>query len=222
MPHVAPAKEQRRHPRAQLQLPVRIRWRGPLGSLVEFTEALDVSREGLLVTRQQETRKGSRVWVTVPFDGAGANTVQPETPARVVRVQSTASGANLVALHFENPRRNASQPPESERRRNMRVSFGLPILVRPANSPWPEETMTQDISQGGARFETTRSYSVGDVLLLQIQSDAWKGPREVPGRVVRLEPALDSGVASQAEGDGDAISRLASVAIQWESSLSFT
>lgn len=221
MLHVAPAKEQRRHPRAHLHLPVRIRWRGPLRSLVELTETVEVSREGLLVSRQQESREGSRVWVTFPFDATAATSVQPETPAHIVRVQRTAAGGHLVALRLENPRRNPPRPHGAERRANERVPLALPILVRPANSPWPEETMTQDISQRGARFEAARKYAVGDSLLIQILSDAGTEPREVPGRVVRLEPALDAPAPNRAGGNGEPPSELASVAIQWESSPAF-
>jgi hypothetical protein len=222
MLHVATAKEQRGHPRARLHLPVRLRWRGPLGSLVEVTETLDTSREGLLIYRQEETREGSRVWVTFPFDAAATNAVQPETRAHVVRVQSTAAGGHQVALHFERPRRNSLQGHDSERRANPRVSFGLPLLVRPANFPWPEETMTLDISRSGARFEAARKYAVGDSVGIQILPDTWTAPKEVPARVMRFERALDSPTLDRANGDGEAEAELAIVAIRWETSPAFT
>jgi hypothetical protein len=222
MLHVTTAKEQRQHPRARLHLPVRLRWRGPLGSLVEVTETFDTSREGVLIYRQEEAREGSRVWVTFPFDAAARNAVQPETRAHVVRVQSTAAGGHLVALRFESPRRNTLQGHDSERRAKPRVSFGLPLLVRPANSPWPEETMTLDISQGGARFEAARKYAVGDSVGIQILPDTWTGPKEVPARVVRFEPALASPTLNRADGDGETEAELATVAIRWEASPAFT
>ena len=65
--------ELRRHPRAQLKLPARVRWRGPLGMRMESTHTLDVSRGGLRVQRNEPCESGSRVWVVFPFDAASAS-----------------------------------------------------------------------------------------------------------------------------------------------------
>lgn len=210
-------KEQRQHPRVQLNLRARIRWRGPLGSLLEVTETLDVSREGILVHRQEECREGSRVWVTFPFDPVDAGPVQPETPARVVRLRKTPAGGHFVALHFEPPRRPAQWLDEIERRRFPRASFGLPILVRALNTPWPEEAMTQDISQSGVRFEAGREYSAGQAVRVQIN---W-GPLAKAGEVSAVVVRVESGGADDETGRGDIVGELASplprVAVKWES-----
>src|SRR5215469_3861902 len=43
----------RKHPRAQLNLPVRLRWPGTQGTKLERTHTIDVSRAGLLVERAE-------------------------------------------------------------------------------------------------------------------------------------------------------------------------
>jgi hypothetical protein len=40
--------ERRRHARAHLRLPARVRWQGPLGMQLELTDTVDMSREGVL------------------------------------------------------------------------------------------------------------------------------------------------------------------------------
>ena len=67
-----------------------------------------------------------------------------------------------------------------------RFSFAL------AGTPWPEEFMTQDISQHGTRFETSHIYVPGDKVLAKIPWGEWSKTGEVAGRVVRVEPMEDS------------------------------
>ncbi len=69
--------ELRRHPRAQLRLPARIRWQGPLGMRLEVTETIDVSREGLLLRCAEPCEMMIRVWVTFPFDAKVVGAAQP-------------------------------------------------------------------------------------------------------------------------------------------------
>ncbi len=65
----------RKHPRAQLKLPARIRWHGPIGMRLEITETTDVSRDGMLFHRGEPCDRMARMWVAFPFDpGAGAAT----------------------------------------------------------------------------------------------------------------------------------------------------
>ena len=189
-------KEQRRYARVQLNLSARLRWLTPLGQLTEVTETLDVSRGGLLVYLREPCRVGGAVWVTFPFESTPPLT-QPETPARVVRAKTTPAGGHLAALEFEAlPRRRDAAAarggtyprPAGERRRRERVRLALPIRVRPADSPWPEETMTIDISKDGARFCTTRLYAVGDTVYVTWAPGSFGGRMasavELPARVV--------------------------------------
>ena len=193
-------REHRRHPRAQLSLAVRLRWLTPLGQLSEVAQTLDVCRGGLLVYRRESCGVGAMVWVTLPFDSALALT-EPETPARVVRVKTTPAGGHLVALQFEAPRRRRDTAgaanrtysgPAREHRWRERIRLALPIHVRPVDSPWPEETMTVDISETGVLFCTTRLYAVGDTVHLTIPPGSfggrWAAHRALPARVVRVEP----------------------------------
>ncbi len=182
--------EQRRHPRAQLNLPVRLRWLTPLGQSTEVTETLDVCRGGLLIFRREPCRVKAMLWVTFPFDSSLPLT-QPETPARVVRVNKTPAGGHLVAVEFEAPLRHAAEAGTSiDRRRRERIPLALPIRIRPSDSPWPEETMTIDLSDEGALFCTARLYAVGDIVHITLPpgtlGSRWASLAEVPARVVRV------------------------------------
>src|SRR5579862_8695883 len=138
MPESATPIELRKSPRARLHLPARIRWLGPLGMRLEVTETIDVSREGLLVRRNEPCSPQARVWVAYPFDPSAA-LIQPETPARIARVHPGADRGFYVGLQFLLPPRDAQRTENDERRRSARFSFALPIFVRPSGSQWPEE-----------------------------------------------------------------------------------
>src|SRR5271156_4856546 len=122
--------ELRKHPRAQLKLPARVRWRGPLGMRMESTHTLDVSRNGIRIQRAESCESGSRVWVVFPFDAASAAGVPPETPAGVGRVESSSSGGYKVSLQLNPPARIASRPTDRERRAGPRSSFARPLFAR--------------------------------------------------------------------------------------------
>ncbi len=187
----ASVAERRRHPRAQLNLPVRLRWLGPLGQLTEVAETLDVCRGGLLVYRRDPSQVGSMLWVTFPFDST-LQLPQPETPARVVRVKDTPAGGHLVAIELEVPLRHAAGAGAAglDRRRHERIPLALPIRVRPSDSPWPEETMTVDVSDDGVLFCTARLYSAGDLVYINLPPGTIRSrsssTAEVPARVVRV------------------------------------
>src|SRR6266852_5601757 len=131
-------KEQRRHPRAQLSLPVRLRWPTPLGQTTEVAETLDVCRGGLLIHRRDPCPIRALLWVTFPFDSTLPLT-QPETPARIARVKTTPTGGHLVGIEFQahHSHRNAGSAEEAhpqlarERRRRERVPLALPAALSP-------------------------------------------------------------------------------------------
>ena len=206
----------RKHPRAQLQLPARIRWQGPLGMRLEVTQTVDVSRDGMLFRRNEPCERLARVWVAFPFDPASGGSTQPETPARIVRVERDASGGYWVALRFESAARTGKLPADRERRNSERIPFALPIFVRPAGTPWPEEFMTQDISQHGTRFETSHIYAPGDKVLAKIPWGEWSKTGEIAGRVVRVEAMEDTpGPAPVANPDAGNGAMITSVAVEW-------
>jgi hypothetical protein len=206
----------RKHPRAQLQLPARIRWQGPLGMRLEVTQTVDVSRDGMLFRRNEPCERLARVWVAFPFDPASGGSTQPETPARIVRVEPDASGGYWVALRFESATRTGKLPADRERRNSERIPFALPIFVRPAGTPWPEEFMTQDISQHGTRFETSHIYAPGDKVLAKIPWGEWSTTGEIAGRVVRVEAMEDTpGPAPVANLDAGKGAMITSVAVEW-------
>src|SRR5271170_7440019 len=209
--------EMRKHPRAQLRLPARVRWRGPLGMRMESTHTLDVSRTGIRVRRNESCESGTRVWIVFPCDAASAAGVPPETPARVVRVESGRGAGYLVSLELELPSRDASHPADRERRACSRISFALPIFVRALGFPWPEQSMTQNVSRAGARFESAHIYSAGDAVLAKIPWGDWARAGEIPARIVRVENSespLSSASLSNPLAGVSAI--LTSVAVRWD------
>jgi hypothetical protein len=187
----ATAQELRKNPRAQLRLPVRLRWQGPLGLRLETSQTIDVSREGLLVQRAEHSQGLARFWIAFPYDPSTRSSAQPETLARVVRVENQDGAGCRVALHLQLPRRDSMLPAGFERRAHSRIPFSLPIFVRPAASRWPEESMTRDISSAGANFETSHFYSLGDEVIAKIPWGEWERAGEIHGRVVRVENCGD-------------------------------
>jgi hypothetical protein len=209
--------ELRKHPRAQLQMPARIRWRGAFGMRLETAQTIDVAREGLHVERAEPCEVNMRVWVTFPFDAAATAMVQPETPARVVRVERRAGGKYHVALRMEPPPRALPRPAATERRSSLRMPFAVPIFVRAPGNPWPEESMTHDVSRGGARFETARIIGPGDPLLLQLPWGDWAKAGEIPARVVRVEAQEEMpGAVPKADPENGMSAVLTRVAVQWD------
>jgi hypothetical protein len=172
--------ELRKQPRAQLRLPARVRWRGPLGMRMESSHTLDVSRNGIRVQRNEPCETGSRVWVVFPFDASSAAGVPPETPARVVRVEAGRGAGYQVTLQLELPARVASRPTDRERRACSRISFALPIFVRAIGFPWPEESMTQNISRTGARFESVHIYSAATPSSPKFPGTLGRAPAKFP------------------------------------------
>ncbi|HEX2711489.1 MAG TPA: PilZ domain-containing protein [Candidatus Acidoferrales bacterium] len=204
MPPKTPAlatlsKEQRRRPRARLSLPVRLRWQTALRQLTEVTQTLEVSRGGLLIHCHEPCGIGAVVWVTFPFDSE-LLLAQPETLARVARLTPAPTGGYLVALELEETpkywglagaRTEAGHPAAGERRRRARIRLALPIRIRLWDSPWPEEAMTVDISDDGARFYTTRLYAVGGIVHVALPPGSfggrWASTAELRARVTRIE-----------------------------------
>ncbi|MFY9690687.1 MAG: PilZ domain-containing protein [Candidatus Acidiferrales bacterium] len=215
MPDSATPVDLRKSPRARLRLPARIRWLGPLGMRLEITETIDVSREGLLIRRNEPCNPQARVWVTYPFE-ASAAAVQPETPARIARVHGGAGGGFYVGLQLLLPPREAPRPENDERRRSARFAFALPIFVRPAGSQWPEESMTQNISNHGVRFESARAYRVGELVLAKIPWGDWAKAGEISGRVIRADSPPE-GATGTSDGAAHAGQRptLTSVVVEW-------
>jgi hypothetical protein len=214
MQHPSAVTERRSHPRAPLKLPARIRWQGPFGMRLEVTETIDVSRDSVLVRRKEPCELGGRVWIVFPFS-RGAGTVQPETPARIARIVPDESGGYWVALHLELPPRGTAQTAMHERRRSERVPFSLPIFVRPEEAPWPEESMTHDISQHGVRFETSHVYETGDVVCTQIPWGEWAKKGEIRGSVVRLDRVQEIPDESSGSNGHASTGTTNLVAVEW-------
>jgi PilZ domain len=220
MNRVAVPAELRKNPRAQLRLPTRLRWRGPLGMRLETAHTVNVSRTGMLLSCLEGCDVDSRVWVAFPFEKR-ATSAQPETPATVVRVTPDKARGYRVALKFDAP--PASAAPFSarrfarERRGSTRVRFALPIFVRAANSPWPEESMTQDVSRAGARFESAQIYAAGDHVLAKIPWGDFEKTGEMNATIVRVEPAaIAPGPSPLANPASGASAILNTICIRWE------
>ncbi len=194
------AVERRRHARALLSLPVRLRWFGPLGLESETTETLDAGRGGLLVSSREPRVEGTLVWVTFPFD-ARAFAAEPETPARIARSRTTPSGSCLAGIAFASRGKLVHQTCDLElssnatggnisggvdRRRHARARLALPVRVRGADASWPDDAMTIDISNGGLSFCTLCVYEQGEIVTLALPRNAWLSGGDRRGRVVRI------------------------------------
>jgi PilZ domain len=208
--------DQRKHPRAQLKLAARIRWQGPLGMRVEMVQTVDVSREGVLIHRNEMCEVSSRVWIIFPYDRAAGSSAQPETPARIARVARDENGGYWVALRMETPLRTSPRSADHERRQTERITFSLPIFVRVDGTPWPEESMTQDVSHKGVRFETSHIYAPGDTVFAKIPWGEWSIAGEVRGRVLRVENMEDRpGPVPLSDPRKRTSAIFTSVAIEW-------
>jgi hypothetical protein len=212
-----PSIEMRQHPRCQLHMPARIRWRGPLGMRLEITRTIDAARGGIRISRGETCETGSRAWVTFPFDPNTSASTQSETPARVVRVAKNLQRGFDVSLQLELPPRRTELARGKERRKCARMTFAVPIFVRATGSPWPEESMTHDISQAGARFESAHIYSAGDAVFAKIPLGEWERAGEIRARVIRVDggPIL-SGPAPRSNPETGMSGMLTSVSVRWD------
>lgn len=178
----------------------------------EVAETIDVSREGvLLACREIPLATASRVWIVFPFEASAIAQMEPETPARVVRVQREPGGGCRVGLKLQahRTRRSAPQP---ERRKYSRSQVCLPVFVRSPNMPWPEEAMTLDFSRRGLRFETSQIYTAGENVRAKILWGEWEDAGEISGRVLRVEPGEREPAAN---GAIYAAPNFSSVTIEW-------
>jgi hypothetical protein len=204
--------DRREHHRAQLSLPVRLRWNTPFGQKTEVCKTLDISRGGLLVPCSEAHAVGVPLWVTFPYDAA-LRDGQPEMPAKVVRLAGGSNGSAAIArlgspgkltresegpaiaLHFQ-PAFHAEsngngRAKERERRESPRRPLAVPLRVRLAHVPWFEEAMTVDVSAQGLRFLSNREYPLDADLLVAFEAAAavpWPAGVEVASRVARIEP----------------------------------
>ena len=200
--------EQRKYFRVQLNLPVRLRWRTPFGFRTEVGETLEVSRGGLLIKRDEAFQTGMSLWLTLPFDPE-MRLSQPEIPVCVVRADSQPLGGYLVALALEaDPPRVAPLPVRRDRRRSVRTRLALPMRVQLEGFPWAEETMTEDVSEDGALFGTSRVYQVGDSVRVELENIPWPGRENremlVAGvvRVVEMPNTAEQRVAIHLQSEG--------------------
>jgi hypothetical protein len=216
MSQPAIALELRKHPRAQLRLPVRVRRQGQFGLRMETVQTIDVSRGGLLIHRAQPCLALARLWIAFPFDPAARFSVQPETHARVVRVENENGSGYRIALRLELPPRDSQRSEAFERRAQARLTFALPIFVRPAASRWPEESMTCDVSCAGASFETSHIYASGEEVIVKIPWGEWSRAGEIRARVVRVERALEhSEHAAEDDPEREIRTILTRVSLRW-------
>jgi hypothetical protein len=89
--------------------------------------------------------------------------------------------------------------------------------VRALGFPWPEESMSENISRTGARFESAHIYSAGDAVLAKIPWEDWARAGEIPARIVRVEnSASPSSSAPLSNPLAGASAILTSVAVRWD------
>jgi PilZ domain len=221
--------EERRSPRVQLGLPVRIRSHGPLGMRLEVTQTIDVGRHGLLVLCRERCEPGTRVWLAYPYEPSASSTAHSEIAARVMRVEpdprdrtsDTDTGNQRaqgyrIALKFRPRSEGKFIQPSVERRTSTRVYSAVPIFVCTASGRCHGEAMTQDLSRGGVRFETSDIYAVGDCVHAKLPFAEWPAAGEIAGRIVRVQTIEDVSLPAPAAVPGMGRSAMyASVAMKW-------
>lgn len=217
---VAKLHDLRQHPRVPLVLWVRVRWLGAFGLEQEISETIDTGRGGLLTSSALEHAVGAPAWVTFPYD-ANAAEATPEFPSRVAHCRAGAEGTHLIGLEFLSNADSAHaghngsghrksfwrlfpKPTVSplERRCTSRTPLALPVTIRRSSTPFPDETITTDISSHGISFSTVQVYESGEPVFAELPAGRWAASGHHDARVVRV---------SGAKGD----SRLQTIAIQF-------
>jgi hypothetical protein len=214
-PNNSSPRERRRRQRVHLEMLVRIRWLGPFGLETEITQTLNVSRDGLLVSSANLRQTGTLLWATFPYDAAVAfSESETQGRVARCAVASAPDNAtdiasrNTIAIAFHhhdlNPmvaaltKNNLSiRAGRIERRRHARIPIAFLIridrrdhvtqnLQSPHESPpWPEETMTVDVSPAGMLFCTLQIYELGEQLAISAQVGR-KLSTERRARIVRV------------------------------------
>jgi hypothetical protein len=179
-----------------LSFPVRVRWLGPFGLETEVSRTFNASRGGLLIFSNQPRGESSPVWVTFPYDAEMPST-EPEIPARVARCDASPGGLHAIGIRFERGRPRNPQHMRTDRRRHARIPLALFVRILHTecaaaesvihlNAPWPEETMTVDVSPLGLFFCTLRTYSADECLSLSLSDGRWLEGGKHRARVVRV------------------------------------
>jgi hypothetical protein len=144
--------------------------------------------------RKSDQRRLSPVWVTFPYDSEN-ETLEPEIPGRVARCQLTAEGVHAIGIRFE---RRRSLFMRFDRRQNPRIPIALLVRVIQTEcdgsgeglgqiaTPWPEETMTVDVSPAGFLFCSLRVYAADQCLSVSLPDGRWLEGNERRARVVRV------------------------------------
>lgn len=199
-------EDRRGRPRAPLALPVRVRWLGPFGLETEVTQTLDAGGGGTLISSCQSHQEGSHVWATLPYDARAAAT-EAEIPGRVAHSKMTPAGTGLTGIAFDAQAVHSTDRllKHADRRSQPRVPLALFVRVirrpdarRPVHfahefAPWPEDTMTVDVSPRGMLFCTLRAYEPDERLSIALPNDRRSAVRERLARVVRVaESGSDS------------------------------
>lgn len=92
-------REQRRHPRTRLHMPIHCVRLDPAGpSTLDRLEMIDISRSGIGAVSQQSYHPGERVVVRLPLSRAGGDR---HMYARVTRCRPAGEGDYEVGLEFD-------------------------------------------------------------------------------------------------------------------------
>ncbi|MGH9774838.1 MAG: hypothetical protein ACRD50_07805 [Candidatus Acidiferrales bacterium] len=185
MPAQLGISDRRRYGRAQVHLPVRLRWLGPFRSEIEITRTLDAGRDGFRFRRDEICTPGSRVWTTLPFHAETAEPL-PEIPSRIIWVRQSLTGGFEVAVRFDEAAPQVSAFTGPDRRSSRRVALAMPLRVLCEDAPWPEDTITLDVAESSLAFVSARVHHAGDAVRLEMSWGRWMRHGPVPGRIERI------------------------------------
>lgn len=181
-----PSKDRRRDPRRTFNLPIRVQGHSPDGAAwEEMTQSEDACFGGVAFPLKHQAFVGQALFLSLPLPKAFRQYALTESTYRVYAlVRDIAEPpANRIGVMFlgKHPPRgyevnpggryllpNDPPPPPKERRGGKRVDVFVNLrLVRENGSVQTEQTVTENLSRGGARVMTSLPVNKGEIVLVE-------------------------------------------------------
>src|ERR1700674_3565581 len=168
--------DSRQHRRVHMRLPVRLRWTAPFGQEIGLGEAMDVLRNGLLVSTKESHTPGVTVWVTFPYS-ASLSDGQPEILARVARCEEVLEVIRAANAHQKAQSARASDQERSAKLDQLARAPGISDAPTTFAVAFHFEEQPHSTSNGsGARREPERRGSARKALAIPVRVH----PEQIP------------------------------------------
>lgn len=142
--------DRRKHHRAHVRLPVRLRWTTPFGQKIELGNSINASRAGLLVSSKELHTPGVVIWVTFPYD-VSLSDGQPEIPARVVRCDEVLEVIRAATIREKVQMEGASERERSAKLDQFVRAPGIPDAPATFAVAFQFEKQAQVVSSGNGQ-----------------------------------------------------------------------